>query len=120
MLKLKDVMDMISKKKAPDLPRGFWDRFDSELRGKLDAIDERNLSRSYGFAGKLNAAFSVFLRPKPVLVAATLVVAVNLALFSLVQKGPPLTVVALLSNNDLADELVLTDELSSGENIVDF
>lgn len=120
MLKFKDVLDAISRKKAPDLPREFWHRFDSELGKKLDAIDNRNLSRSYGFAEMLNGAFSIFLRPKPVLVTAALVVVINLTLFSLAQRGASLTAVAFLSNSDLAEELVLTDELASGENIVDF
>lgn len=120
MLKLKDILDAISRKKAPDLPNGFWHRFDRELGERLDAVDNRNLSRRYGFAAALEGAFSLFLRPKPVLVTATLVVAINLALFSFANKGTSLTSVALLSSSDLAEELVLTDELISGENIVDF
>jgi len=120
MLKFKDIIDMISRKKAPNLSKGFWHRFDSELGKKLDAIDDRNLSHSYGFAEAFNGAFSIFLRPKPVLVTATLVLVINLTLFSFANKGIPLTAVAFLSNNDLAEELVLTDELSSGENVVDF
>ncbi len=120
MASFKDIMDMIAKKKAPEPSRGFWLKFDRELGEKLDAIDSRNPNRSYGFAEKMGDIFSVFLQPKPVLAAATFIVAVNLILFSLASGGPALVSVALLSKDDLAGEFVLTNELASGENVVDF
>lgn len=120
MASFKEILDIISKKKAPAPTKEFWARFDRELAGRLDAIDSRNPRRNYGFAERLSDAFSVFFQPKPVLLAATLVVLINLTLFSLAQRGPSLTLVAFLSNDDLAEELVLTDQLSSGEIIVDF
>ena len=120
MASFKDITDMISKKKVFEPPKGFWLKFDRELGERLDAIDSRKSSRSHGFAEGLGEMFSAFFQPKPVLAAATFIVAVNLILFSLASGGPALVSVALLSKNDLAEELVLTDELSSGENIVDF
>ena len=102
------------------LSKEFWLKFDRELGERLDAIDSRKSSRSYGFTEWLDGAFSVLFQPKPALAAATLVVAINLILFSLTSGGPSLVSVALLSKDDLAGELVLTDELASGENIVDF
>jgi len=120
MVRFKGILDAISKKRVPDMPKEFWHKFDRELGERLDAVDSRNLNRSYGFAAALEGAFSLLFRPKPVLVTATLVVAINLALFSFANRAIPLTSVALLSNSDLAEELVLTDELTSGENIVDF
>jgi hypothetical protein len=119
MTSFKDIMDMIAKKKIPGPSREFWMKFDRDLGEKLDAIDSRNSSRGYGFAEKLGEAFSVFFQPKPVLAAATLIVVINLAVFSLAYKGTSLVTVAFLSNDDLALELILTDELA-GENIVDF
>ena len=120
MANFKDIIDMISKKKAPIPSKEFWKGFDRELGEKLDAVNSRKLNRRYGFSEKLNDALSVFLRPKPVLVTATLIVAINLAVFSLANRSTYLTSVAFLSNDDLAEELVLTGELASGENIVDF
>lgn len=120
MANFKDIIDMISKEKAPGLSKESWKGFDRELGEKLDAVNSRNLSRSYGFAEKINEAFSVFLRPKPILVTVTFIVVINLTLFSLAHKSTSLTSVAFLSNDDLAEELVLTGELASGENIVDF
>ena len=110
MASFKDIMDVIAKKKAPEPPRGFWSKFDRELGERLDAIDSRKSSRDYWFV----------LQPKPVLVAATFILALNLVLFSFASREPTLVSVALLSRDDLAEELVLTDQLSSGENIVDF
>lgn len=120
MVRFKDILSAILRKRAPDLPKEFWRRFDRELGERLDAVDSRNLSRGYGFAAALNGAFSLLLRPKPALIVATLVVAINLALFSFANRAIPLTSVAFLSNSDLAEELILTDELIAGENIVDF
>ena len=120
MANFKDIIDMISKKKAPGPSKEFWKGFDRELGEKLDSVNSRNSSCHYGFSEKLNDALSVFIRPKPVLVTATLIVAINLALFSLAHRSTYLTSVAFLSNDDLAEELVLTGELASGENIVDF
>ena len=120
MASFKDIMDMIAKKKVPEPPKGFWLKFDRELGEKLDAIDSRKSSRNYGFTEGLGEMFSAFFRPKPVLAAATFIVAINLILFSLASRGPALVSVALLSRDDLAEELVLTDQLASGENIVDF
>ena len=116
MASFKDIEDAISKKKVPEPSKGFWLKFDRELGDRLDAVDSRNPSRAYGLAD----IFSVFLQPKPVLAAAALVLMINLAVFSLARSGNSLTMVAFLSNDDLAGELVLTDELGSGENIVDF
>jgi hypothetical protein len=110
MASFKDIMDMIANKNVPEPPKEFWLKFDTELKERLDAIDSRNSSRSYGFA----------FQAKPILVAATLVLTINLILFSLASGGPGLVSVALLSKDDLAGELVLTDELASGENVVDF
>lgn len=120
MASFKDIMDIIAKKKAPEPPKGFWLKFDRELKERLDAVDSRNYSRGYGFAESLGGAFSAIFQPKPVLVAATLVVAVNLMVFSLSYGRSGLVSVALLSKDDLAGEFVLTEELASGENIVDF
>ncbi len=120
MASFKDIMDMIAKKKAPEPQKGFWLKFDRELGERLDAIDSRKSSRSYGFAEGLGATFSSFFQPKPVLAAATFIVAVNLILFSLASRGPGLVSVALIAKDDLAEEFVLTNELASGENIVDF
>ena len=110
MASFKDIMDMIANRKVPEPSKRFWMRFDGELREKLDAIDSRRMS----------SIFSVFLQPKPVLAAATFVLAMNLILFSLASRGPVLVSVALLSKEDLAGELVLTNQLTSGENVVDF
>ena len=111
---------MIAKKKVPEPPKGFWLKFDGELRERLDVIDSRNSIRSYGFAESLGGVFSVLFQPKPALAAATLIIVINLILFSLTSGGSGLVSVALLSKDDLAGEFVLTDELASGENIVDF
>ena len=116
MTTFKDIEDAISKKKPLKPSDGFWRKFDRELAGKLDAVDNRSQSRAYGLAD----IFSVFLQPKPALVTAILVIMINLAIFSFAQRGIYLTSVALISNDDLAGELVLADELSFGENIVDF
>ncbi len=120
MASFKDITDMISKKKVFEPPKGFWLKFDRELGERLDAIDSRKSSRSHGFAEGLGEMFSAFFQPKPVLAAATFIVAVNLILFSLASGGPALVSVALISKDDLAGEFVLTNELASGENIVDF
>ncbi|MFA5339056.1 MAG: hypothetical protein WC317_02770 [Candidatus Omnitrophota bacterium] len=120
MASFKDIMEMMAKKKVPEPQKEFWLKFDRELRERLDAIDSRKSSRGYGFAESLGWAFSAIFQPKPVLVAATLVVAINLMVFSLSSGGSGLVSVALLSRDDLAGEFVLTEELASGENIVDF
>ena len=120
MASFKDITDMIAEKKAPEPPKGFWLKFDRELGERLDAIDSRKSSRSHGFAEGLGEMFSAFFQPKPVLAAAMFILALNIVLFSFASRGPTLVSVALLSRDDLAEELVLTDQLSSGENIVDF
>ncbi len=120
MASFKDITDMISKKKVFEPPKGFWLKFDRELGERLDAIDSRKSNRSYGFAGWLDGISFAFFQPKPVLAAAMFILALNIVLFSFASRGPTLVSVALLSRDDLAEELVLTDQLSSGENIVDF
>ena len=123
MASFKDIMDMIAKKRIPMPSKEFWSRFDRELRGRLDAIDVRKRGRNYGFAERLNDAFSALFQPQFERLLVTTALAVVIASFALTagfRDRPGLYTVASLTNDELVDELILITTSPASENIIDF
>lgn len=100
----------------PKMNKAFWSAFDRGLAQRLDDID----------AGKANPRFDIaglFVKPQFSRALVTASLAVMVVSFTLMLSAggrPGLISVASLTNDELAEELVLIEASGSQEIVVDF
>lgn len=111
----KRLIELVSRKKAPQPSREFWQEFDKELGQKLDAINAKRSRQPVPFIDAIRDFLGTLLKPslRPVVAGVFLIIiAMGGSILFKNYQDIQFYSVSALSNEELADELSAIEELT--------